>query len=109
MPQKNNLYNVSITGGDQYDMPIYSRKVEDVKEEIITDSSDSPYIETRVTVTAIFREYNPKYGDDKLCKCGHSYYRHFDSYEGMAPVGCKYCRCREFIPADKTENSEGDF
>jgi hypothetical protein len=37
-------------------------------------------------------EYNPNYGDDKRCLCGHTYYRHFDSYDEMAPIGCKYCQ-----------------
>lgn len=36
-------------------------------------------------------EYDPAFGDDKLCECGHTYYRHFDPYENMDPVGCKYC------------------
>jgi hypothetical protein len=35
--------------------------------------------------------YDPKFGDNRLCLCGHPYYRHFDTYEEMAPVGCKYC------------------
>lgn len=35
--------------------------------------------------------YDPFYGDDKPCICGHPYYRHFDTYDDMAPVGCKYC------------------
>jgi hypothetical protein len=43
--------------------------------------------------------YNPKYGDDRTCECGHPYYRHFDTYEDMAPVGCKYCQCSEFVEA----------
>lgn len=54
-----------------------------------------PYIET--TITKIVRKYNPDYGDDRICTCGHSYYRHFDSYEDMEPVGCKYCGCYEFV------------
>ena len=38
--------------------------------------------------------YDPEFGDDHVCKtCDHSYYRHFDSYENMMPVGCKYCEC----------------
>ena len=41
-------------------------------------------------------QYNSKFGDDKLCKCGHTYYRHFDSYDDMYPIGCKYCKCRRF-------------
>lgn len=36
--------------------------------------------------------YDPSFGDDKKCECGHPYYRHFDTYEDMAPVGCKYCQ-----------------
>lgn len=39
------------------------------------------------------KKYNPNFGDDKMCGCGHPYYRHFDTYEDMAPVGCKYCEC----------------
>lgn len=42
------------------------------------------------------RLYNRDYGDDKICICGHPYYRHFDTYENMRPVGCKYCDCQEF-------------
>ena len=40
--------------------------------------------------------YDEKFGDDRVCSCGHSYYRHFDSYDRMYPIGCKYCRCRTF-------------
>jgi hypothetical protein len=43
--------------------------------------------------------YDPDFGDDRVCKCGHPYYRHFDTYEDMRPVGCKYCydpACLEF-------------
>ena len=40
--------------------------------------------------------YDPEFGDDRICDCGHAYYRHFDTYENMAPVGCKYCHCCEF-------------
>lgn len=51
-----------------------------------------PYIPT----ISIVNNYNPEFGDDKKCKCGHSYYRHFDTYEEMSPVGCKYCGCYDF-------------
>jgi hypothetical protein len=34
--------------------------------------------------------------ENKICKCGHTYYRHFDTYQKMKPVGCKYCQCWEF-------------
>jgi hypothetical protein len=39
------------------------------------------------------RTYDAGFGDDRLCACGHPYYRHFDSYDDMHPVGCKYCEC----------------
>lgn len=55
---------------------------------------NDPYI----TTYSIQKEdkYNPEYGDDRECKCGHPYYRHFDSYENNYPCGCKYCSCFEF-------------
>ena len=37
-------------------------------------------------------KYDENFGDDRECKCGHSYYRHFDPYEQMSPVWCKYCK-----------------
>ena len=45
--------------------------------------------------------YDKSYGDNKLCECGHTYERHFDGYEDMAPVGCKYCACGVFKAADE--------
>lgn len=56
------------------------------------------FITTRTEVVTEYR-YNPEYGDDRVCKCGHKYYRHFDGYEGWAPVGCKYCACGTFVEA----------
>jgi len=58
---------------------------------------DAPYIITERVVKD--RHYNPNYGDDRMCKCGHPYYRHFDSYEEMYPCGCKYCDCFTFEEA----------
>lgn len=58
---------------------------------------EQPYLET-ITLDRDLK-YNPKYGDDKICKCGHTYDRHFDSYEQMEAVGCKYCRCNTFKEA----------
>ena len=46
--------------------------------------------------------YDPAFGDERQCVCGHSYHRHFDSYEDMDPVGCKYfmdCGCKGFKEA----------
>ena len=57
---------------------------------------EQPYL-TIVTVTVeTEKKYNPEFGDDKVCKCGHSYERHFDSYDQMNAVGCKYCACFDF-------------
>jgi hypothetical protein len=42
--------------------------------------------------------YDPEHDQEEMCKCGHPYRRHFDSYEDNAPVGCKYCLCTEFEP-----------
>lgn len=55
---------------------------------------DKPYINELLITTN--RLYNENYGDDRKCKCGHSYYRHFDSYEDMEACGCKYCGCHHF-------------
>lgn len=53
-----------------------------------------PYLE--IATIKINRKYNKNYGDEKVCQCGHSYYRHFDSYDKMEDVGCKYCNCCNF-------------
>tara|TARA_R110000824_G_scaffold12226_7_gene53670 strand:- start:70032 stop:70373 length:342 start_codon:yes stop_codon:yes gene_type:complete len=52
------------------------------------------------------KAYDEDFGDNRLCKCGHTYYRHFDTYEGMSPVGCKYCyyeECEGFSDSGKVE------
>lgn len=46
------------------------------------------------------KAYDKNFGDDHLCKCGHQYYRHFDTHDDMYPCGCKYCECREFNEKD---------
>jgi len=58
-------------------------------------NTEQPYIITERI--AIDFSYNPKYGDERICYCGHPYHRHFDSYEHMDPVGCKYCDCYTFV------------
>lgn len=40
--------------------------------------------------------YDKSFGDDRLCICGHPYYRHFDTYDYMRPIGCKYCGCPQW-------------
>lgn len=49
------------------------------------------------------QRYVEDFGDDKLCKCDHPYHRHFDSYDGMRHVGCKYCECFIFQSKDGKE------
>ena len=60
-------------------------------------NNEKPYLEEIVTTTV--RNYNPKYGDERICQCGHTYYRHFDSWADMDNVGCKYCWCHDFQEA----------
>ena len=60
-------------------------------------NNEKPYL-TEI-ITQEIKKYNPNYGDDRLCECGHSYYRHFDSWKDMLNVGCKYCPCLEFKEA----------
>lgn len=74
--------------------------IEDYEKSILTGdviNNDEPYLV--VPNIVIDYKYNPNYGDDRVCECGHNYYRHFDSYENMGGVGCKYCRCCEFKEA----------
>lgn len=50
---------------------------------------------------APIKSYNPDYGDERLCECGHTYDRHFDSYDKMRAIGCKYCQCDYFVEQKK--------
>ena len=63
------------------------------------NSKEPTYI--RAKNSNAYTAYNPKYGDERLCVCGHLYERHFDSYDNMENVGCKYCECTEFIDANE--------
>jgi hypothetical protein len=63
---------------------------------IVREDESLPY--NKEIVLAVADIYNPKYGDERLCECGHPYYRHFDTYDEMEAVGCKYCDCYQFKP-----------
>ena len=89
-------YFIEIVDEDGYDRQF--TKADLVSASYRKASKDDPYKEITLEVIGVLKEYNPEYGDGRLCECGHTYYRHFDSYEGMAPVGCKYCGCDEFKP-----------
>lgn len=72
-------------------------------DECVAQSTDETMIERlrslKYSESSHSRIYDKSYGDDRLCECGHSYYRHFDTYENMADVGCKYCQCYTFVQA----------
>lgn len=70
------------------------------------DKPEPPYLETRRVV--VTRRYNPRYGDDRLCTCGHPYHRHFDSFEEMEDAGCKYCQCQDFVEASAGAPTENE-
>lgn len=65
------------------------------EEALLVSDRNGPYLEYIMLQPT--KMYNPDYGDTRMCKCGHHYYRHFDTYEDMNPCGCKYCRCRNFV------------
>lgn len=55
---------------------------------------EATYIEE--TIVTVVHKYNPKYGDKRVCTCGHKYYRHFDIYDDTNSISCKYCGCLWF-------------
>ncbi len=61
-------------------------------------NNEKPYIKKVKRI--VQKKYNPNYGDNRICICGHPYHRHFDSYDNMRPVGCKYCGCNNFVERD---------
>lgn len=67
---------------------------EEIQDQTLLHVEQPYIIKKKIVLEA---SYNPKYGDDRTCECGHTYYRHFDTYEEMCPVGCKYCECAEFV------------
>lgn len=81
---------------EEYNVKIENEWGEERNARLI-GSDDAPYLEYEYKETV--KRYNPNYGDNRMCVCGHPYYRHFDSWENMRPVGCKYCGCREFVEA----------
>lgn len=60
-----------------------------IEQEEIT--SHPSYVHVESSESELAEQYDPNYGDNKECLCGHPYYRHFDTYEDMSPIGCKYC------------------
>lgn len=84
---------------------ITQKTYEELTEELETASHERcrEIARSALSMVTIFgyEDYDAKIGDDKICECGHAYYRHFDTYDDMRPVGCKYCCCNKF-----TENKQ---
>jgi|TARA_R110000744_G_scaffold26640_2_gene65369 hypothetical protein len=76
---------------------IAKHEVEQSTIHNVVNCVERPYLEIVTVETE--KKYNPNFGDEKKCKCGHSYHRHFDSYEQMEAIGCKYCGCYDFKEA----------
>ena len=76
---------------------VSEEEIERIKREGIDLSkrNDIPYING---------EYNPNYGDNRICVCGHTYGRHFDSFDDMEACGCKYCGCDEFKEREENKS-----
>lgn len=70
---------------------IIKKGMKEMKEE-------KPYIIETITIIQK-KKYNPNYGDNRICVCGHTYYRHFDPWNDMEAVGCKKCGCQKFVEA----------
>ena len=62
---------------------------------IVSEDETKPFLEYEYKT--IIKKYNPKFGDGRMCVCGHPYHRHFDFYEGTDFIGCKYCGCNDFV------------
>ena len=76
----------------KYAYALIEEEISDLGEPV--GDSNTPYLEKNEVVTTWL--YNPEYGDDRTCICGHPYYRHFDSYNDNEAIGCKYCDCDVF-------------
>ena len=64
-----------------------------------------PYVEEEITHTV--RLYNPRFGNNRVCVCGHIYYKHFDFFEAPInqDVGCKYCACNNFVESTSVSSA----
>ena len=61
-----------------------------IEQEEITQHRDMSYVPLSEE-DQIAEQYDENYGDNRTCECGHPYYRHFDTYDHMSAIGCKYC------------------
>lgn len=72
-------YLISFTELGRFDGDRLFSLCEEMMEEVLNRNAGMP------------KPYDPNFGDDEICLCGHTYDRHFDSYDSMSPIGCKYC------------------
>lgn len=65
--------------------------------DIIKDNPDSDMVMLHHALgVQLDQMWDESHDQGAPCLCGHSYYRHFDSWEDMEPIGCKYCECFNF-------------
>ena len=77
-----------------------------VEEPYIYGTEQDLFTRREKPLVSIQKRYNKNYGDKRMCKCGHSYYRHFDSWENMDACGCKYCGCFTFVEKKEETKEE---
>jgi len=75
---------------------IYDGRLKDAIEMV---ERDCPEIIDKLKPNQYERVYDPKYGNNVVCECGHHYSRHFDPDFDGAP-SCKYCDCMRFKEAE---------
>ena len=79
---------------EKYNLPKYER----LADVLLSLRGTTEDVGNRVTWDA--PTFDPKHDSEARCareRCGHTYYRHFDTHDDMAPVGCKYCHCSQFV------------
>lgn len=62
---------------------ILYNKVESLKNELVSTinelniaNGNTPYL-MKIDIDAVITQvYNPDFGDERMCVCGHKYYRH---------------------------------
>lgn len=64
-------------------------------------NDENPYLEKTFTVTS--KQYNPNYGDDRICECDHRYIKHFELLDIPIPSPCKLCGCESFNEKKEAE------
>ena len=81
-------------------IPVEAYREMDIMQEgckwTFNQVENAPYHKEVIVYTK--HKWNPKYDENAECECGDPYYRHFDTYEKMEAVGCKWCECMEFKP-----------